>query len=222
MSLEVGVTRDITLSFAVPVMARRVPKFEDANPGLRKAILARERAGAGRSKSNAGGWQSEDTLLTWPEPEVAALKGWIDEAVRAMCELPQRGQAGKLQLAYRATGWANVNRHGHYNTTHVHAGSHWAVVYYVDTGEEEPGHSFNGQLELRDPRPAAVFGRLPGFMFGRSISIRPQPGLLVVFPAWIEHGVRPFFGTGDRISVAVNIDVTKFEIEEAGQGVAGS
>jgi len=43
--------------------------------------------------------------------------------------------------------------------------------------------------------------------------IKPQSGLLVAFPAWLEHGVRPFFGTGERISIAVNIDITKFELK---------
>ena len=215
MSLEVGVTPDISLAFTVPVMVRRIAGCESVNPGLRKAILAREQASAGRSKSNAGGWHSEETLLSWPEPEIAPLKKWIDDAVREMCELPLRGQSGKLQLGYRAAAWANVNRSGHYNTTHVHAGSHWSVVYYVDTGEEEADHPANGHLEIRDPRPAAVFGRIPGFMFGRHMSIKPHRGLLVVFPAWLEHGVRPFFGTGERISIAVNIDITRFEIQGA-------
>ncbi|WP_119459935.1 hypothetical protein [Rhodospirillaceae bacterium SYSU D60014] len=40
-----------------------------------------------------------------------------------------------------------------------------------------------GQLELRDPRAAASYGRLPGFMFGRAMTITPKPGLMVVFPA---------------------------------------
>ena len=62
------------------------------------------------------------------------------------------------------------------------------------------------------PRPAAVFGRLPSFMFGRGLTIRPQPGMLVGFPAWIEHWVHPFFGSGERISIAVNIDVTRYEV----------
>jgi hypothetical protein len=70
-------------------------------------------------------------------------------------------------------------------------------------------------LEIRDPRPAAIHGRLPAFMFGRGVNIRPQSGLLVVFPAWIEHWVHPFFGSGERISIAVNIDVTRYEIATA-------
>ena len=215
MTLDVGVAPDITLTFGVPVMIHMVPGAAPFNDGLKRVILARESGSAGKSKSNAGGWHSDETLLNWPEPEIVALKGWVDGAVRRMCALPLRGKAESMQLAYNATGWANVNRSGHYNVAHVHAGSHWSVVYYVAVGTEEPGHPYNGLLELKDPRPAAVFGRLPPFMFGRHLTIRPQAGMLVVFPAWLEHWVHPFFGKGERISIAVNIDVTRYEVDAA-------
>src|SRR5262245_5122523 len=212
MSLNIPVAPDITLTFGVPIMMQMVPGAAPVNAGLRRIILAREQSDGGKSKSNAGGWHSEESLLNWPEPEIATLKGGIDGAVQRMCRLPLREKTDSLRLAYSAAAWANVNRHGHYNSLHCHTGSHWSVVYYVDTGQEEPGHQFNGMLELRDPRPAAIHGRLPAFMFGRGLNVRPQPGLLVVFPAWIEHWVHPFFGSGERISIAVNIDVTRYEV----------
>ncbi|MGH6933591.1 MAG: putative 2OG-Fe(II) oxygenase [Dongiaceae bacterium] len=216
MTLDIAITPEITLTFNVPVLIQNMPDAESVNSGLRRAILGRAAAGGGARKSNAGGWHSEETLLDWPEPEIGALKNWIDAAIQKLSRLPQRDNPGALRLAYRATGWANVNRAGNYNTLHVHSGSHWAVVYCVAVGEEEPGIQFNGMLELRDPRPGAVHGRLPGFMFGRALTIKPAPGLLVVFPAWIEHWVHPFHGRGERISIAVNVDVTKYEVDPPG------
>jgi len=142
MSLDVAVAPDITLTFGVPIMIQAVPGAAPVNEGLKRAILGRERADAGKNKSNAGGWHSDETVLTWPEPAIATLKGWIDGAVQRMCRLPLREKANALTLAYSATGWANVNRRGHYNTLHVHAGSHWSIVYYVATREEEPGYQF--------------------------------------------------------------------------------
>jgi uncharacterized protein (TIGR02466 family) len=216
MTLDVAVAPDITLTFATPVLIQTIPASEALNAGLRRAIMAREAAGPGMHRSNSGGWHSDETLLAWPEPEVATFKSWIDQAVQRISRLPARGNAAAVKLAYRATGWANVSRDGNYNTQHVHTGSHWALVYYVAVGEPAPGHALNGLLELRDPRPAAVHGRLPGFMFGRALTIQPKPGLLVVFPAWIEHWVHPFFGTGERISIAVNIDITSYETGSGG------
>src|SRR4030095_2121879 len=109
MTLDVNVAPDITLTFAVPVMAQTMPNSGAVNAGLARAILARERASAGHSKSNAGGWHSEETLWDWPEPEIAALKGWIDAAVQRMCRLPMHNKpAGGPPLADRATGEGHV------------------------------------------------------------------------------------------------------------------
>jgi uncharacterized protein (TIGR02466 family) len=216
MTLDVAVSPEITLTFNVPVLIQTTPGAEAVNQGLLRAILERARAGGGAQKSNYGGWHSEETLLSWPEPEIGTLKNWIDSAVQKMSRLPYRANPEAVRLAYRATGWANVNRDGNYNALHVHSGSHWAVVYYVAVGQEAPGYPFNGLLELRDPRPGAVHGRLPGFMFGRALTVKPAPGMLVAFPAWIEHWVHPFHGQGDRVSIAVNIDITKYEVDPAG------
>jgi hypothetical protein len=35
--------------------------------------------------------------------------------------------------------------------------------------------------------------------------IEPKAGMLVLFPAWLSHSVEPWQGTGQRISVAMNI-----------------
>ena len=38
-----------------------------------------------------------------------------------------------------------------------------------------------------------------------SAALRPKPGRLVMFPAWLMHQVRPYHGTAERISVAFNL-----------------
>ena len=38
------------------------------------------------------------------------------------------------------------------------------------------------------------------------VDLNLREGNLVVFPAWLRHGVMPYRGTGERISVALNID----------------
>ena len=47
--------------------------------------------------------------------------------------------------------------------------------------------------------------------------IMPEPGKLLLFPSWMQHTVYPFFGEGERRTVAGNLscfDLTKEEIEE--------
>ena len=47
--------------------------------------------------------------------------------------------------------------------------------------------------------------------------IKPEPGKLLLFPSWMQHCVYPFFGEGERRTVAGNLNcfnLTPEEIEE--------
>jgi hypothetical protein len=35
--------------------------------------------------------------------------------------------------------------------------------------------------------------------------IRPKPGQMLLFPAWLSHSVEAWEGSGERISIAMNI-----------------
>lgn len=50
--------------------------------------------------------------------------------------------------------------------------------------------------------------------------IKPEPGKLLLFPSWLQHCVYPFFGEGERRTVAGNLncfDLTEQEIKELAQ-----
>ena len=46
--------------------------------------------------------------------------------------------------------------------------------------------------------------------------ITPIPGLMVLFPSWLNHLVHPFFGAGERISIAFNIITVETKPAAAG------
>jgi len=41
--------------------------------------------------------------------------------------------------------------------------------------------------------------------------VKPEVGTLIMFPAWLRHGVMPFFGEGERRTFSANINVTPAE-----------
>ena len=49
--------------FAVPLITWKIADTAAINAGLRRAVLAREAAGPGMTRSNADGWHSEQNLL---------------------------------------------------------------------------------------------------------------------------------------------------------------
>ena len=47
--------------------------------------------------------------------------------------------------------------------------------------------------------------KYPGFTFGQGLILDSTPGCLLIFPAWLEHLVHPFYGKGERISISAKV-----------------
>lgn len=209
MQFSIPVTQDIFVGFFTPVMVREVPDWRSVNDALRAEVLERMQREGGVSISNRGGWQSKPDLWGWEGPAFDAYRGWVHGAVLRMAALPAgETDLGRVDIAYRAGAWANVNRPGSYNDAHIHPDCDWSVVYYVDCGTLEPGWDRNGMIELHDPRTLSRMSTLSAYGFARSFLLDPQPGQMLMFPAWMEHSVHPFYGSGTRISIACNVTVT--------------
>ncbi len=116
-------------------------------------------------------------------------------------------------VTWRANLWANINRKGEGNAFHSHPGAFWSGVYYVDDGGIDADPSLGGELEFMDPRGPLPLMLAPhlGYVGSSDRSntsiqaLRPKPGRLVMFPAWLMHQVRAYHGTAERISVAFNL-----------------
>ncbi len=199
--------------FETPILHGQVQDAVALNAALRDIILAR-RAGdtAGIARSNIGGWHSATDMLAWggdPARQVADL------AIRMAKRASQFEGRDPASVEWTLKMWANISPPGALNTSHAHPGVLWAAVYYVDMGllpdDRDPG----GELYFEDPRFPVTMMRLPGFRMvgidGHAQSnerrLPTRAGDLVLFPSWLRHGVRPHRGSGDRISIAMNIDV---------------
>ena len=42
--------------------------------------------------------------------------------------------------------------------------------------------------------------------------VKPEVGTMLMFPAWLRHGVMPFFGEGERRTFSCNMNVSPTEI----------
>jgi uncharacterized protein (TIGR02466 family) len=199
---EVVMEKQVAMAYPTPIGRFRVPGAEAVNGELRRLILENERAQPTDDYANVGGWHSRHDLLEWPGPAIDALKGWIQEALHHMLAAstdnrPPRG-------SFAAVAWANVARQGHYHRVHNHPSCAWSGVYYVDAGAEAPGHPLSGVLEMCDPRPFTEMVAAPGSPYGKRVIFRPETGMMVLFPSWLYHFVNPYYGEGERISIAFN------------------
>ena len=99
---------------------------------------------------------------------------------------------------------ATICRAGAYHAPHSHPDSAWSGVYYVDPGTASPDHLLSGVLEFLDPRSGVEAVTAPGDPYGEPFRVRPQAGLLVVFPSWLYHWVHPYAGQTPRIAISFN------------------
>ena len=60
-------------------------------------------------------------------------------------------------------------------------------------------------------RPELAFREPDGTIQHAELTMRPRTGVMVMFPAWLQHGVRPYLGSGERISIAINLKPSKSE-----------
>ncbi|TVV74494.1 TIGR02466 family protein [Sphingomonas solaris] len=198
--------------FETPVYSLVVPDHAALDAALRAAILSRRAGERSVSLSNVGGWQSSANMSGWGGEAAAGLA----RHVAGLCNtvVSRMHAPGAPGVEWQCEMWANVNEAGHSNQSHWHPGSFLSAVYYVDNGYGgSDDRSLGGELVFIDPRMPYLRMRTPdlrhrgadGSADEQETWMRPQPGMLVVFPSFLAHSVRPYQGAGTRISIAVNM-----------------
>ena len=198
--------------FSTPVLFYEWPDSDALNAELGALVLAKEAAEAGLERSNVGGWHSQGNIFDWDAAPVREIETRVMRALLALGGALMPGEAQKLSYDYHLFGWANVNRHGDYNRVHNHPNWVWSGIYYVTNGEPDPDDGFNGRLELLDPRTPLI--SVQGLNRDDNPVIEPGPGRMLIFPSWLNHQVHPFFGKGERISIAFNAFVRESLIDD--------
>ncbi len=211
--------------FATPVAAVEMPGATTLNAELEHIILRRRQETPSVQASNAGGWHSDRDILTWGGKPMAAV---IDVAKGVATQMTADRSGRPVRPVWTVQAWANVNAAGNGNICHYHPGAYWSGVYYVADGGCAADPSLGGEFEMLDPRgpgpgmyaPALKFAGEDGASVGSAETIRPRPGLLILFPSWLFHQVRPYRGTGLRISIAFNFGVGNSGVGNSGDAGA--
>ena len=210
--MTLGINANIQNLFPTPVAIVILPNAAALNLELGKSILARERNQESRSHSNLGGWQSSWDIAEWGGEAAHRV---VEAGISLANRLTTDRQGKPVKMDWKVNAWANVNRKGHGNEFHTHPGAYWSCVYYVDDGGIAEQSNLGGQLEIQDPRgvapamyaPMLGFATPGGLTAGASELLPPKAGMLIAFPSWLPHAVRPYLGERLRISVAFNLSI---------------
>jgi len=190
--------------FYTPLVNYLWTDSEALHQQLIQHIQALEKKTRGVVKSNVGGWHSDLAFMQNSSACIQTLRKRLLQFVKAytkqICGEPFLKQAKPV-----LEGWANILRHGQYNSTHNHPNCYWSGIYYLTDNEAIAEHPFSGKLELLDPRPgASITYQDNDLLYGRFL-LSPRAGQMIIFPSWLMHSVHPYFGEQERISIAFNI-----------------
>jgi tetratricopeptide (TPR) repeat protein len=137
------------------------------------------------------GSQTQRSLLDYPDPEIRALFQAIEAPVRR--HIAAIGEEGGYAVA---GAWSVRLNPGGYHTDHVHPEGWLSSAFYVRVphfGGRE------GWLKLGEPGTPTSPPLEPEHW------IRPEPGMLALFPAYMWHGTAPFASGGTRLTCAFDL-----------------
>ena len=200
--------------FETPVVYSELQGAEQLMIDLESSIRGKRKSDAGVQRSNIGSWHCDTDMLEWGGAAAKQLESSAISVAKRMSHF-LGGSADDLDWCVRM--WANITPQGGLNHIHAHPGNLWAAVLYLDMGDSAKDEDVGGNFYLEDPRFPMCAMRETAF---RLVGVNGQPqqyevdfklarGNLIVFPAWLRHGVRPYSGSRERLSVAMNIDAVR-------------
>jgi hypothetical protein len=137
------------------------------------------------------GSQTQRSLLDYPDPEIRAFFHVIDAPIRR--HIKAVGEAGGYQVS---GAWSvRLNRQG-YHTDHVHPEGWLSSAFYIRLPK---GEGREGWIKFGEPG-TPTSPRLEAEHW-----IKPEPGMLVLFPSYMWHGTAPFSADETRLTCAFDL-----------------
>ena len=143
------------------------------------------------------------------DPEFSAtshLLEFINKSARHYCtNHPKDSQhpfLAQVTDKWRITAWGSVlNKQGHHSS-HIHDSGWLSGVYYAKLPDvmEMENEKREGWIEFGRPINYAYNENSPEFHF-----VRPQEGLMILFPSYLYHQTIPFESDDTRFTVAFDL-----------------
>lgn len=163
-----------------------------------------------------GGWQSG--FIDPHNTCIAPVSQAVEQRIHGVCSA-MGIRADVAQETRINSCWINVqDSHSlygtHANPPHQHHNNFVSFVYYAKALPRA------GDLVLIGHNPIQEWSLPSGYLDTNNVynssrwSIRPEPGLLVAFPAWCMHMVEHNLSGDTRISIAYNVALPHQQFED--------
>ena len=192
------------LFFSTPIWASKIEDYKKINIEMLEYINNLQiKDPQGIIKSNFKGWHSKDfnTKDEHPKKFIEAIKKNINVALADM-NWDIEKQSVKIKNI-----WTIINEKNAWNQKHHHSNSDLSAAYYVSAFDN------CGDIVFYDPRPAPVnshpISKSPNNLNATINSVKPEAGMLVLFPSYLEHSVNPNLSNKKRIVISFNLSLEK-------------
>jgi uncharacterized protein (TIGR02466 family) len=190
-----------------------IENCEQLNKTLLDLTYAERESGAAVNKSNTaelGSWHSATGLHKNP-----AYEPLLSEVDVALARISAELNYATDHLLKVTSMWSIINPPGNGNRAHIHPNSLWSGVYYVQASDS------GGKIEFIDPRTVLIMNQ-PKYEDKKKrprecwtkVTFKPVAGRMLIFPAWLYHGVDPNLSkkpgrAGDRVIMSFNVNQVK-------------
>jgi uncharacterized protein (TIGR02466 family) len=191
---------DVIDLFPSSVWLHEIENCDPLNADLLVAVKELQATGQGYSRTDGGGWVSGTDLNE--RDAFAPLTAYMISAAEGVLHFLQY----EFEHFYICDCWANINGTGKAHPRHNHPNCILSGVYYVQTPPN------GGDIIFHDPRPqAGIFVPAIKEATPHNIAqrfVEPAEGLMMLFPAWLEHSTEPNTSMGERLSISFNIMIS--------------
>ena len=184
------------------VLKRMLPDTRAANEELARLIEELDRRHRGLTTD-----YRSDNLFTMEHPATAWLRDCANVTVRDYF----RHLGMDYDIRWSMQAWANINRFGDYHDYHNHPHAYLSGTYYVRVPRkmerlETRNDVRPGRLTLYDPRYSANMIAIRGDPYvDPEYTVQPEPGMILLWPAFVNHFVHPNLSKEPRLSVSFNV-----------------
>ena len=149
--------------------------------------------------------ESKFNFLNGDAMIIKDTKNWIDGCIKQTINTIQM-ESIDYDITYKES-WYHVTKTNGMHESHIHPGCSWCCIYYLQSGDLG-----SGETVFENPVKSTYIDR--GNLYLNNMSqyrVKPQDGLLVIFPSFLSHYQAMYKGTEDRIVVAFNASIDKRE-----------
>ena len=191
----------VTNLFPSSIHRLEIDNFDDYKEQLiKETYKERDEDPVGRSVSNRGGWQSNQTHIIDCKSET--LKNIIMSSVS---KLPMSGN-----LSCTIEGWKNINEPGNFNVPHSHPRSHLSGVLWIKIPKN------SGNIVFESPEIFNRYQELDSYSDESRLNsnnymtyyFTPKEGNVLIFSSNLQHEVNENKSNEDRISYSFNVTLT--------------